>query len=214
VSYHHSLARVLTVVAAASLLAACQGGGATAPAPGQPAVLGAQSSASSPLTAARAVAGAHHDSDHNEKTPELAANPSSLHFTDAQATAGTPQSVTVSAKSSDKLSVSIAGTGNCPTVSPAKLKKSGVITVTPSGAGPAACVITVSEGDSDHHADGDRDNDRHGDTDHHGDNDRHGDNDHHGDADDTLMIPVTVDAAPVATPTPSPTPVPCGARGC
>jgi hypothetical protein len=203
------LSRLLTALAAASVLAACQGGAATAPLAPQD-VKAPQSGGQSAQSATRST------DTHKAKAPAISANPASLEFTADQAAAGTPQTVTISAKSDGKLSVSIAGTGNCPAVSPASLKPkrtdedgdkdhdrkdgaNGVITVTPAGAGPATCTITVA---SAKHGD---DNDGH----HGSDGDRH-DGDHHdGDGDGanaTLTIPVIVDAP--ATPAPTPTPVP------
>lgn len=201
--FHRSPFRVFTALAAASMLAACQGGATSPLAP-------AAAPGNATQSAARAVA------SHKTPAPEIAANPASLEFSAAQAAAGTPQIVTITAKDDGRLNVSIAGTGNCPTVSPAKLKakkadedgdrdrdgrdpRSGVITVTPNGAGPAACTITVTsaerDGDKDHH---DNDKDRH---------DKDGD---HHDSGITITIPVTVDAPP--TPTPAPT---CASgRGC
>jgi hypothetical protein len=218
VSHSLSLARVLTAVAAASLLAACQGGAAAVSPLPQTGSLAPQSLAGAPLGATRAVADAHHGP---EKAPDTVASPSSVHFTAAQAAAGTVQTITIDAKSAEKLYVSIAGTGNCPAVSPSELKpkhandgghdahdpKAGVITVTPHGAGPAICVITVS--DRDDVARG------HGDAKHDADTKHDGDKDHDCDRhdDDTIVIPVTVDApAPVETPSPSPTP--CTNRLC
>ena len=220
--HHRSSFRVLTALAAASMLAACQGGAASPPAaPVQGAAT--QSAAQSVQSAARSTASHHAPST---PAPELAANPASLEFSADQAAAGTPQTVTVTSKSDRKLHVAIAATGNCPQVSPALLKArpvdedgdkdhdrkdaaAGVITVTPNGAGPATCTITVTssegDGDKDHH-DGDHHDDHH-DGDHH-DND----GDHH-DAGDAIAIPVTVDAP--ATPVPTATPTQCPAlRGC
>ncbi|MDB5026998.1 MAG: hypothetical protein JWO66_687, partial [Candidatus Eremiobacteraeota bacterium] len=148
-------------------------------------------------------------------SPSLVASPASLEFTADQAAAGTAQTVTITAKSDKKLAVTIAGTGNCPTVSPSALKlkgtdqegnhegdhadvATGAITVTPSGAGPATCTITVA---SSSHKD---EHDAKSTKGHHeNDNDDHEDND---DAAVTLTIPVIVDAPVVATPSPSPTP--------
>jgi hypothetical protein len=215
VSYQTSFFRIAAVCAAASLLAACNGGSA-APPP-MPQVGNAAQSA------ARSAQSAAHGNDSHAKPPSLSASPASLEFTADQAAAGTAQTVTVSALDDGRLNVSIAGTGNCPLVTPSKLKPKhvdddgdaknrgrdatgGVITVTPNGAGPATCAITVSNNDGD---------DRDGDRGHDGDRDHH-DGDHHGDRDGdhqgrVLVIPVVVDApVPVA----SPTPVPCGARGC
>jgi hypothetical protein len=209
--------RVLTALAAASMLAACQGGAITAPA--LPGSTSTDSAARAAQSAARSTAG------HKAKTPEIAAAPASLEFTAGQAAAGTPQTVTITSKSDGRFTVSIAGTGNCPTVSPARLAarrvdedgdrdrdrrdaKAGVITVTPAGAGPATCTITVSSAGE---GDGDRDNDRDNDRDKRGE---HGE--HHADASDTLTIPVVVDApaSPAPTPTPTPTPTPCPGRVC
>ena len=186
-SNHRFLTRFMPVLAASSLLAACGGGSLSAPPFPAP-----QNSGSS-QSSARAV----QSSSHADGLPVTAsASPASLEFTAAQAAAGTPQTVTITAKDDGKLSVAIAGTGNCPTVSPSAIKPqraqhddrdhdghdtaTALITVTPAGAGPAACTITVRHGDGD----GDE---------------------HDGDADGAapLAIPVVVDA-----PAPSPTPAP------
>jgi len=194
--YKTSFSRILPACVAASMLAACQGGVATAPP--MPQTAGAAQSA------ARSVQSAAHGDDGHAKQASLSASPASLEFTADQAAAGTAQTVTVGARDDAKLSVSIAGTGNCPLVTPSRLKPKhvdddgdaknrgrdatgGVITVTPNGAGPAVCTITVSS-----HGDGDGDGDRH-------------------DAADVLTIPVVVDAP---APSSTPTPVTCGARGC
>jgi hypothetical protein len=177
---HRFLTRFMPVLAASSLLAACGGGGASAPAlnPGNSA---AQSSA-------RAVQSSWRADGHAVTS---SASPASLEFTADQAAAGTPQTVTIAAKDDGKLSVAIAGTGNCPTVSPSAIKPqrsqhdnrdhdghdtaTATITVTPAGPGPATCTITVQHGDGD-------------------------DNDADGAA--PLTIPVVVDAPVVPTPVP------------
>jgi hypothetical protein len=210
VSNRRLFTRIFSALAAAALLSACHGGSTNAP-PVPALSAGTQS-------ALRATE-SHHG------TPAIVANPASLQFTGAQAAAGTPQTVIVSAKSGDKRSVSIAGTGNCPLVSPSQLKpkamdedgdrdhdrgdtKAGVVTVTPHGAGPATCIITVSSAHGAGH-DGDRDRDRH-------DGDRHDGDGHDHDRDDAsaLTIPVTVDASATPSPTPSPSPTPCTSRIC
>jgi hypothetical protein len=209
VSHHRFITRFVPVLAASSLLAACSGGTASAPpfpAPQNPSNSAAQA-------VARAVQSSSHGADPHASPTPAPASPASLEFTADQAAAGTPQTVTIDAKDDGVLRVSIAGTGNCPTVSPSTIKPqrdvhdnrdhdghdvaSAVITVTPAGAGPATCLITVKngDGDGDHH-DGDGDGDRHG-----SDRDRHGD----GDCDKAITIPVIVDAP--ATPAPTPTPV-------
>ena len=223
-SHQLSLTRILTALAAASMLAACQGGSASAPAiPPQNGSAGTQSAARS-------------SADHHASAPNLSANPSSLRFTADQAAAGMPQIVTISATSSDQLAVTIAGTGNCPLVSPAMLQPkrsggdddgdhrggddrdrggdraaTGVVTVTPHGAGPATCLITVTKKHGDSEGRDRHDAGRRNDGDDH-DGDRH-DGDDHGTA-DALTIPVTVDAAPIPTPTPVASPTPCFTRNC
>ena len=207
-SNNHFITRFMPVLAVSSLLAACSGGTASAPpfpAPQNPSNSAAQA-------VARAVQSSSHAADAHA-TPAPPASPASLEFTADQAAAGTPQTVTINAKDDGVLRVSIAGTGNCPTVSPSTIKPqrdahdnrdhdghdvaSAVITVTPAGAGPATCLITVKngDGDGDHH---DGDGDRHGSA-----RDRHGDGD--GDGAKAITIPVIVDAP--ATPVPTPTPV-------
>jgi len=194
------LPRVLTAFAAASLLAACQGGGAAPPPP--PSQL-PSSVTHAPQSAARAT---QHHQERSESS--LTASPTSLEFTADQAAAATAQTVTITAKSNDKLAATIAGTGNCPALSPAVLqpKRSdedgdrdrdhhdaaqAALTVTPAGAGPATCTIAIAAARSGHdeHADG-----------------RHHDPDDEDDAGGTLTIAVVVDA-PV-TPTPAPTSTP------
>ncbi len=208
--------RVLAAAAIAALLTACSSSSGTVPTALTPSTL-------TPSSASQAAAAASRGTlDHAKKTA-LTANPAGLEFASGATAA---QTVTVSGHGGGTFGVAISGTGNCPTVAPAKLTlkghdedgdrdrdrrdaSSGIITVTPAGAGPASCVIALTsakhgEGDDEH--DGDRD---HHDRDHH-------DGDHHGPAAPVLTIPVTVDA-PVATPTPLPTPTPaptCGARGC
>ena len=215
-----SLSSLLGALGAAALLTACQGGGSSAPAlppPGH----GTQALVRAPQSSARAT------QQHHQSAPPLSANPASLEFTADQVAASPPvaQTVTVAATSDGELSVSIAGTGNCPLVSPATLRpkrvdedgdhdrdrrdaKRGVITVTPNGAGPASCTITVARSGRDHDdADGHEDHDRKDDRDRKDDHD----GDHHGQAPaagDALVIPVTVDAPATPVPTPTPIPVP------
>lgn len=164
---HRSVTRILPVLAASSLLAACQGGSTSAPpfpAPHGPSNSSAQS-------AARAA----------QSAEAVTATPASIEFTADQAVEETPQSVTISAGDDGVRRVSIAGTGNCPAVSPAKLKPqkahggdpaTGVITVTPVANGPANCLITVNKGDGDDDGDGAQ----------------------------AITIPVTIDAAPTPPP--------------
>ena len=192
------LPRVLTALAATSLLAACQGGGA-APPPASSRV--PSSVAQAPLSGVRA---AQHHQERDESG--LSASPASLEFTADQAAAGTAQTVTVTAKSSDKLAATIAGTGNCPVLSPAVLQPkrsdedgdrdrdhhdaaTGTLTVTPAGPGPATCTITMARAN--------KGNGEHGDG-------RHHDRDDNDDAGGSLTITVIVDAP--AMPSPSPTP--------
>jgi hypothetical protein len=217
-----ALPRMLAAVGVASLLAACSTSSGTVPSP--------QSGSLTPTSASQAAASASRGAlERSKKAVPLAANPASLQFASADTAAKT---VAVSGGSGGTFDVSIAGTGNCPAVVPAKITvknaddddhgrhaaSPATITVTPAGAGPAACVISLTS-----HADGDDEHD--GDRDHHdGDRDRHDgdrghhDSDHHGTpapAAPALTIPVTVDA-PVATPTPVPTPTAsptCGTRG-
>jgi hypothetical protein len=208
VAHRLSLSSLLGTLGAGALLAACQGGAASPP-PFPPAGVGAQSVAQSAQSSSRAP------QQHHAKAPALSANPASLEFTADQVAASPPasQDVTITATSDGMLSASIAGTGNCPAVSPATLEpkrvdedgdhdrdrhdpKRGVIALTPNGAGPATCTITVTRHERDHD-----DEDGKGDKDHH-DGDHRG---HAGAANDVLLIPVIVDAP--ATPVPTPTPI-------
>jgi hypothetical protein len=183
VSHHRFITRFMPVLAASSLLAACSGGAASAPpfpAPQNPSNSAAQSTARGIQSSSKAA-------------DASSASPASLEFTADQAAAGTAQTVTISAKDDGMLRVSIAGNGNCPSVSPSTIKPqrgahdnrdhdghdvaSALITVTPAGAGPASCLITVKNGNGE------------------------GDDD----AGKTVTIPVSVDAPPTPAPTPTPT---------
>jgi hypothetical protein len=199
------LPRILTAVGVASLLAACGSSTGTGTVPSATGgTLTNQQSASQPASATRTVA------SHRTKTPALSANPASLAFADGDTGA---QTVTITSKTSGKYAVTIAGTGNCPTVSPATLTLkhadeegnhdgdhqhvdsntgTATITVTPAGVGPATCTITVGKAVSKRDRKSLDDNDEH---------ENENDNEHGGTP--SLTIPVTV-AAP-ATPSPSPT---------
>ncbi|MBV8748220.1 MAG: hypothetical protein JO103_00755, partial [Candidatus Eremiobacteraeota bacterium] len=157
----------------------------------------------------------HHE---RHEHSDYSANPSSLTFTLAQASAGTPQTVVITSRNEHKLTASIAGTGTCPTISPTTLtpdepKKKhhdhdgdhdgwwggddddtfvATLTVTPvasSGGGRSGGGgASPASCTITVQPKGDGNNDR----------------DDHPDADDILTIPVTV--GDTATPTPAPTP--------
>jgi hypothetical protein len=214
----YAFSRILSAIGVASLVAACSSASGTGPVPQNGAGLTPQSvaqtqsvaktaaSVAQTASAARTIA-----SDHKKNDSDLTATPASLEFASGATAA---QSVVVNSKRDDQgtYDVSIAGTGNCPTVSPSTLllknhsmhghgddagggdgdhddgnAGSSTITVTPNGAGPATCTITVAKHDKDavkDAAQGKSDGD-----------------------DESLTIPVTVDA-PVATPTPTASPTP------
>ncbi len=230
VSNRLSPSALLATLATASMLAACGGGASTAPAVPAQANGGAaaQSVARAALSnGARAVQdddghGDNHGDGHGDGDRSgLAANPSRLTFTAAQAAAGTPQTVTITAgddRGEQDVTASIAGNGDCPTLSSTKVTfketagdgdhdgdhdgdrddgryhgddhhhgdhgrtLQATITVTPQGAGPSSCTITIARNDDDHG----RGHDCGGD----------------------LKIPVIVDGPPPPTPTPVPTPTP------
>jgi hypothetical protein len=208
---------MVAMLAAASLLAACGGGSAMTPTPpvqsngGSP-----QSAAQAPLSATRAVNGFGHG-DFGHDGSDLTADPSVLNFTAADAAGKEAQTVTVSASgdlTEQNVTASIAGIGDCPALSSAKLtfKQTGghalqaTLTVTPQGAGPGLCTITIARNDDD--------------------------NGRGHDCDGDLKILVIVDCGqvpastpvptptptpaptPVPTATPSPTPTPCTGRQC
>ena len=217
-SNRFSPSAMVAMLAAASLLVACGGGAATTPLPpngGTP-----QSAAQAPLSATRAVDsfGRHEDLGHHDS--DLSADPNVLHFTAAEVAGGSAQTVTISAsgdRTERNVTASIAGIGNCPTLSSAKLTFTqnggqgdhtlrATLTVTPQGTGPGFCTIIIARNDDDkgrgHDCDGD------------------------------LKILVIVDCGqdpsptptatptptptptPVPTATPSPTPTPCTGRQC
>jgi hypothetical protein len=83
----------------------------------------------------------------------LVASPASLEFSVAQATAKTPQTLSISGSlSRSSLSGKVTGKGNCPTITKAgRSRLPGgsdetvpTLTVSPAGAGPASCTLTIA----------------------------------------------------------------------
>ncbi|MGD0051763.1 MAG: hypothetical protein ABSD03_08075 [Vulcanimicrobiaceae bacterium] len=110
---------LVAALAAAIVLAACSGGGGSAPS-------ASTLTPAAPQSATRSVAD---QSNWQQPSPvpttnPLSADPTSLSFTADEAAAGTPQTVAVTVSNSviDSVTATIAGTGNCPTVSPAALR--------------------------------------------------------------------------------------------
>ncbi|HEY4441902.1 MAG TPA: hypothetical protein VGN14_15685 [Candidatus Elarobacter sp.] len=200
------LPRFLTAIGTAAVLAACSSASGTGPMPGTSGNLGPQSAARQTVAAGTTAASTIRSTASHHEKPDLAASPSSVDFVSGDSPA---QTVAITGKDDNRpYDVTIAGTGNCPTVSPATLRlkhaasghhgdgdgrhsddddrdgaATATITVTPNGAGPATCTITIAQHDGDA---------------------KH-------DADDSLTIPVTVGGAtptPVPTPTFTPTPSP------
>jgi hypothetical protein len=128
----YALSRILSAIGVASLVAACSSGSGTGPVPQNGAGLTPQSvaqtqavakttaSVAQPASAARTTASDHQKNDHDS---DLSATPASLEFASGAAAAQTV--VVNSTRSHDEgggsFDVSIAGTGNCPTVSPTTL---------------------------------------------------------------------------------------------
>lgn len=156
--------RLIGTVTLTSLLVACSGQTTSVPGDAKP-----SASPPAPQSTARSA-------QRWTSATVLGAKPVSVAFTGEQASSRTPQTVTILARwwlagyfdPAKPATVTVAGTGNCPSVSPQTLRFTSrekhrhgfawndddavgaTLTVRPTGSGTAACTITVLHADDPH----------------------------------------------------------------